>query len=111
MVHDGLATFGASLVPWEESHLITVQVATGQAESDGCFHRRLSAVTLQGALLASEKDSMLSGSLGLPLAFGKADGKPMGAVGEAGGVFCILTEDEVLLAVQTLRRNVSIRFG
>ena len=98
MVHDGLATFGASLVPWEESHLITVQVATGQAESDGCFHRRLSAVTLQGALLASEKRLYAPQGRSAPLAFGKADGKPMGAVGEAGGVFCILTEDEVLLA-------------
>jgi outer membrane protein assembly factor BamB len=32
------------------------------------------------------------------LAFDRADGSPRGAIGEAGGVFCILSEDETLLA-------------
>ncbi len=98
MVENGLATFGASLVPWEESHLVTIDVATGQLDSEGCFRRSLNAVTLQGALLASQDRVYAPQGRSAPLAFQKVDGKPIGAVGEAGGVFCILTEDEMLLA-------------
>ena len=98
MVDQGRATFGASLVPWEPSHLVTVDAATGDAEGVGCFRRRLDSVTLQGAMLASSTRLYAPQGRSAPLAFGRSDGKPIGPIGEAGGVFCVLTEDETFFA-------------
>ncbi len=55
-------------------------------------------MTLQGALLASSQRIYVPQGRAAPLAFDLASGKPLGAIGEAGGVFCLLTEDEMLLA-------------
>ncbi len=98
LVEDGLATFAGSLVPWEDSHLVTVDAATGESDVTGCFRQKVKAVTLQGALLASKQNLYVPQGRAAPLAFKKLDGVPLGSVGEAGGVFCILTEDEMLLA-------------
>jgi outer membrane protein assembly factor BamB len=98
MIDNDLAIFGASLVPWEVSHLVSVDASTGKMEGPRSFRRDLQEVTLQGALLASEKRIYVPQGRSTPLAFQKANGESLGAVGEAGGVFCILTEDEMLLA-------------
>lgn len=98
MVDAGLAMFGASLVPWEDSHLVCVDVSSGSVEGQRCFRRNLKEVTLQGALLSSSQRIYVPQGRSAPLAFDKTSGQPQGAVGEAGGVFCILTEDEMLLA-------------
>ncbi len=98
LVDRGLATFAGSLVPWEPSFVVTVDAKSGNAEAADCFRRELTDVTLQGALLASDEQFYVPQGRAAPLAFRRADGEPRGTVGEAGGVFCILTEDETLLA-------------
>lgn len=97
LVDGGLATFGGSLVPWEPSYLVTVEASTGKTTAAGCFRRELADVTLQGALLASTDLFYAPQGRAAPLAFRRKRGDPAGAVGKAGGVFCILTEDEMLL--------------
>jgi outer membrane protein assembly factor BamB len=96
LIQDGHACFAASLVPWKPSFLWKVDAATGEI-GDG-YRRELTAVTLQGALLASAERIYVPQGRAAPLAFEFASGKPLGAIGEAGGVFCVLTEDEMLLA-------------
>ena len=98
LVQDGKACFAASLVPWNPSYLSMVDAADGTAEANDCFRRQISAVTMQGALLASSDRIYAPQGRAAPLAFNRVDGEPLGAIGEAGGVFCVLTEDEMLLA-------------
>lgn len=97
LVDEGLATFAGSLVPWEQSFLLTVDSKSGLVSGTGCFRREFAKVTLQGALLASNKTFYVPQGRSAPLAFRRGDGELLGAVGEAGGVFCILTEDQMLL--------------
>ena len=92
------ATFAGSLVPWNKSVLWTVDAATGETSGEGSFRSEVSDVTLQGAMLASKDLVYVPQGRAAPLAFDRADGSPRGAMGEAGGVFCILSEDETLLA-------------
>lgn len=92
------AIFAASLVPWEKSLLWSVDVATGNVGSPSHFRRELSDVTLQGALLASTDRLFIPQGRAAPLSFRRSDGKPMGAIGDTGGVFCVLTEDDKLFA-------------
>ncbi len=94
LVDAGKATFAASLVPWKPSLLWTVDAMTGKEE----FKQSVDAVTLQGAMLASKELFYVPQGRAAPLAFSRTDGQSRGSVGEAGGVFCILSEDEMLFA-------------
>ncbi|QDT09164.1 PQQ-binding-like beta-propeller repeat protein [Planctomycetes bacterium K23_9] len=98
LVHEGHAFFAGSLVPWETSVLWKVDALTGNHLADDCFRREVAEVTLQGAMLASSDRLYLPQGRAAPLAFDIASGKSQGAIGEAGGVFCVLTEDELLVA-------------
>ncbi|QEF97111.1 outer membrane biogenesis protein BamB [Stieleria maiorica] len=98
LVQDGKAIFGASLVPWNDSYLWKVDCSDGSVERDDCFQTVAEGVTLQGALLASHDRIYVPQGRAAPLSFDLGDGKNLGAIGEAGGVFCVLTEDEMLLA-------------
>lgn len=90
--------FAGSLVPWEKSYLWKIDAETGRDDTNGCFQKSVDGVTLQGAMLSSTKRLYIPQGRAAPLAFGVTDGKFVGAIGEAGGVFCVLTEDEMLLA-------------
>ncbi len=96
LIQNGHAFFAGSLVPWKTSFLFSVNAETG-AIDDG-YQSEISGVTLQGALLASTKRLYVPQGRAAPLAFSVSNGKSLGAIGEAGGVYCILTEDEMLLA-------------
>ncbi|MCG8651102.1 MAG: PQQ-binding-like beta-propeller repeat protein [Pirellulales bacterium] len=98
LIQQGRAIFASSLVPWEPSLLWCVDAATGRATGQDCYRNSLSGMTLQGALLASTDRLYAPQGRSAPIAFDFSSGKLLGAIGEAGGVFCILTEDEMLLA-------------
>ncbi len=109
LVDDGQATFAASLVPWRPSLLWSVDASTGEET----FRRSVDGVTLQGAMLASDDLFYVPQGRAAPLAFARGDGRPRGSVGEAGGVFCILTEDEMLFAGPDSQKSAEdeIRIG
>lgn len=94
LVDNGRATFAASLVPWQPSVLWGVDAATGKE----IFRQARDGITLQGAILASRELFYVPQGRAAPLAFRRRDGKFTGSVGQAGGVFCILSEDELLFA-------------
>ena len=98
MIQNDKAVFAGSLVPWEPSFLWKVNAATGKVDSTDCFQSKVNGVTLQGALLASRERIYVPQGRAAPLAFKLSSGDSLGAIGEAGGVFCVLTEDEMLIA-------------
>ncbi|MEL6108582.1 MAG: PQQ-binding-like beta-propeller repeat protein [Planctomycetota bacterium] len=98
LLQGGKAIFGASLVPWEPSYLLSVSAVDGKLGDQHCFHIAIDGVTLQGALLASSERIYVPQGRAAPLSFDLNTGNALGAIGEAGGVFCVLTEDEMLLA-------------
>ena len=101
LVRDGLAYFGASLVPWEPSYLCAVDAGGGG--------RRLFAehaeMTLQGAMLASADTLYVPQGRSVPLLFKLADGAQIKGVPGAGGTFCLLTEDERLVAMPSNQKS------
>ncbi|MBT4823510.1 MAG: PQQ-binding-like beta-propeller repeat protein [Lentisphaerae bacterium] len=98
LVDQGTAYAAASLLPWETSYLIALDTATGKPEGQGRYVRELPGVTLQGAMLASDEDLYVPQGRSAPLVFSREDGKPMGPVQGAGGVFCILDDSGHLLS-------------
>ena len=86
--------YTASLTPWESSWLIAVNPKTGQRK----FAEEVSGVTFQGALLATAKTLVAPQGRSSPLLFSAETGKAAGTIGHAGGVFCLVTEDDQVLA-------------
>ncbi len=85
--------YTASLTPWESSWLICLDPRTG----DRRFTREVGGVTFQGALLANVNTIIAPQGRSAPLLYDIATGLPAGTIGHAGGVFCLVTEDNELI--------------
>ncbi|MCH2111939.1 MAG: PQQ-binding-like beta-propeller repeat protein, partial [Planctomycetes bacterium] len=99
LVEEGVAFFGASLLPWKPSTLVAVNAGTGSLKGKPNLFRREvgSGWTLEGALLYS-KDSIVAPQGRIPpLLFDRKTGAPQGALEGGGGSFVVLTEDEQVL--------------
>ena len=97
VVRDGWAYFGASFLPWKPSYLYAVNANTGKTSGNG-FSRDLGAGwTLEGPMLASERNLVMPQGRVSPLVFARKDGAPEGTLEGGGGSFCLLTDDEQIL--------------
>ena len=97
-VYKGRAYFGASLLPWKNSFLCSVDADTGKLKGSGTWKRDLgSGLTLEGALLASMDNVIAPQGRIPPLLFNRESGAPEGTLEGGGGCFVLLTEDEEVL--------------
>ena len=92
LVQDGMAFFGASLVPWEKSYLHSIDANTGQKSANG-FVQEFTELTFQGALLANKDRLYVLQGRTVPLVFSTANGKRLGSVAQAGGTFALIDHD------------------
>ncbi len=95
LLDGGRALFGASLLPWETSYLCALDAVSGETK----FVTEHGGVTMQGAMLAASDSLYVPQGRSAPLRYALADGAGGKAVGGAGGTFCLLTEDERLIAM------------
>lgn len=93
LVNDTLI-YTASLTPWESSWLIGVDPSSGKRR----FAQELAEVTLQGAILATKERLIVPQGRSTPLLFDAKTGAPSGTIKHAGGVFCVVTEDDQFLS-------------
>ena len=98
LVQDRHAYFAASMLPWEKSYLCAVNSMTGKPVGEGCFQTEQSGVTLQGALLASTDSLYVPQGRAAPLVYEKSTGKSRGSIPNAGGTYCLLTEEDQLIS-------------
>lgn len=103
LVSGATATFGASFLPWKSSHLLAVDVATGEvlpapSGAPPRWERDLgTGWTLEGPLLASADTLVAPQGRSAPLLFDRRDGTPKGTLPGGGGSFCLLTDDGQVL--------------
>ena len=93
LVSDSDLFYTASLTPWESSWLISLDPATGKRR----FAQEVADVTFQGALLATVSTLIAPQGRSAPLLYDIATGRPTGAIGHGGGVFCLVTENNELI--------------
>jgi hypothetical protein len=91
LVSDGLAYFGASLLPWNPSYLCAVDAASGKP----VYRIEHTALTLQGAMAASADRLFISQGRQLPITCELRTGALLGTIGAAGngGVWGILVDE------------------
>ncbi|MEM9416514.1 MAG: PQQ-binding-like beta-propeller repeat protein, partial [Planctomycetota bacterium] len=97
VVRDGIAYFGASLLPWKESYLVGVDAQTGEVSGAGTFRQVLDQMTLEGAMLATDSELILPQGRVAPMRFARDTGTPEGSLGGGGGVFVVITADQHIL--------------
>ena len=95
LVENDRAYFAASLFPWKKSFLCGVDASSGEKH----FVAEEQNLTLQGALLTSPEKLYAPQGRASPIVFARDSGSRIGQVPGTGGVFCILTEDEQLIAM------------
>ncbi|MDP8243263.1 MAG: PQQ-binding-like beta-propeller repeat protein [Candidatus Hinthialibacter antarcticus] len=112
LVQDGLAYFGASLVPWGESYLCAVDAESGEIKQAGTYNHTLRGVTFQGAILASDSNLYISQGRQHPLTFNRQTGGQIGGFGEGGngGVFAILTPESTFIHGRGKRKSGDTEF-
>jgi len=88
------AYFAASLLPWQKSYLWCLDATTAEQ----LYLTEHTGVTLQGAILAGGDRLYIPQGRAAPVALTQADGKATGTIEQAGGTFCLLTEDNRLIA-------------
>ncbi|MBR9760438.1 PQQ-binding-like beta-propeller repeat protein [bacterium] len=93
-VENGRAWFAASLLPWKTSYLWCVD----SNSAEDAYLTEHSEVTLQGAMLTGGAQLYIPQGRAAPIAFDQENGKRTKQIGQAGGVFCLLTEDNQLIA-------------
>lgn len=93
-IKDGSAFFAASLLPWKTSYLWCIDANTAKK----AYLTEHQGVTLQGAMLAGGGSLYIPQGRAAPIALNQADGKKTGTIGQAGGTFCLLTEENQLIA-------------
>lgn len=101
LVEGGVACFGFGLLPWEESHLVAVDAATGEATNERHFHRTLLGETFEGPLaLLGDRLAVCRGRVP-PMIFDRSTGATIGPLatggGGAGGSFLASTPHGELL--------------
>jgi outer membrane protein assembly factor BamB len=99
VVQDGKVYFGASLLPWKDSYLCSLDAASGSDSGAQLFRLPHRGLLMQGAMLASATNLYVSQGRSAPLVFNRATGRLLGAFGESGngGTYALLTTDDVLI--------------
>ncbi|MBZ0257657.1 PQQ-binding-like beta-propeller repeat protein [bacterium] len=112
LVQDGIAYFGASLVPWDESYLCAVDAETGEIKQEETYSQVMRGVTFQGAILASDSNLYISQGRQNPLTFNRKTGEQIGGFGEGGngGVFAILTPESTFIHGRGKRKSGETEF-
>jgi len=98
LVDNGVAYFGASLLPWRDSFVCAVDAQSGSADGRDFYVKKIGGLMLQGALLASNDNLYVLQGRAAPVILNRATGTRRGTVQAAGGAYALLTEDAQLVA-------------
>ncbi|MCA9200301.1 MAG: PQQ-binding-like beta-propeller repeat protein, partial [Planctomycetales bacterium] len=96
LVDNGIAYFGASLLPWEKSYLCAVDALTGSHEGDGLYVNEMEDATMEGPMAIAPGKLLIAPQGRVPpQMFQVSDGKSLGSLSGGGGSFVVLTKDSV----------------
>ncbi len=91
-VLDGKVYFAASLVPWQNSYLCSLDATSGSDSGSGLYHVS-GGKTPTGAILVSNSNIYLPQGRFYPQIFSRNTGSSLGSVSGSTGVYALLTSD------------------
>ena len=107
LIEEGIAYFGASLLPWKDSYFCAINAETGKPDGEGTYVKVFENMTLEGAMASTgEKLIQPQGRIS-PMFFNKFNGESKGQIAGTGGCFVLVTPEKNIVHAQT-SRNKSI---
>ena len=112
LVEDGLAYFGASLLPWKDSYFCAVNIKTGKPEGKGAYVKKYENLTLEGAMASTGTKIIQPQGRISPMFFNKSDGESKGQIAGTGGCFVLITpEKNIVHPSNTRAKGISETIG
>lgn len=106
MVEDGIAYFGASLLPWKKSYVCALNAATGKVSGPGTYVKEYDTnrMTLEGAMASTGKMLIQPQGRIAPVFVDKQNGETAGSLSGTGGCFVLVTPEKNVIHGETSRR-------
>jgi len=103
LIEDGIAYFGASLIPWKKSYLCALDAGNGRTGREGTYIREVENVTFEGSM-ASSGDRLIQpqGRIS-PVFIDRHSGEIEGQLPGDGGCFVLVTPDNHVVHALTSR--------
>ena len=110
VVHQGQAIFAASLLPWRESYLCSVDAESG-LPSDKGYVLPVADQTFEGAM-AVANDTLIAPQGRVPPKFFSAlTGKYLGGPRTGGGSFAVVTPDQLVITGGSTKKPTLVKQG
>ncbi|MCA9173574.1 MAG: PQQ-binding-like beta-propeller repeat protein [Planctomycetales bacterium] len=97
VVRDGLAYFGAALLPWTKSYLCSVDAESGRFDVDGGFRIELDGRTLEGSPALTDDQLVFPQGRVAPQLFRRRDGLDLGPLEKSSGGSIVIVSEETVL--------------
>jgi outer membrane protein assembly factor BamB len=92
------AVFGASLLPWKSSTLVSVTASTGSLDGQDCYRRSLgTGMTLEGSMAVAGDLLVVPQGRVAPLLLDHVRGASRGSLAGGGGSFCVIDSEGGIL--------------
>ena len=95
MIEDGIAYFGASLLPWKKSYFCAIDAESGEVGKEGTYIKEYetNSMTLEGAMASTGKLLIQPQGRIAPIFIKKENGETAGSVAGSGGCFVLVTPE------------------
>lgn len=105
LVEQGIAYFGASLLPWKDSYFCAVDIKTGKVNKTGTYIQKFEDLTLEGAMASTGNKLVQPQGRISPIFFDKKNGVSKGQLAGTGGCFVLITPELNIVHAQTSREK------
>lgn len=105
MIEDGIAYFGASLLPWKKSYVCAIDAQTGKVGAKGTYVKEYdtNSMTLEGAMASTGKMLIQPQGRIAPIFIKKENGETAGSLSGSGGCFVLVTPEKNVVHGETSR--------
>ncbi|MCP3928780.1 MAG: PQQ-binding-like beta-propeller repeat protein [Bacteroidetes bacterium] len=112
LIEEGIAYFGASLLPWKESYFCAINIETGLPDKEGTYIKKYENMTLEGSMASTGTIIVQPQGRISPMFFNRNDGECKGPLAGTGGCFVLITPEKNIVHPQTSRfKSIAETFG
>lgn len=97
VVYDGAVYCGAGVFPSEGATICALDATTGADNGQGLYRAQYNDMSLQGYVLASERNVYFPGGRSGPWVFSRKTGERYGQIGGGGGTYAVVTGTDSLV--------------
>ncbi|MCT4586943.1 MAG: PQQ-binding-like beta-propeller repeat protein [Carboxylicivirga sp.] len=103
IIEDGIAYFGASLLPWKQSYICALDADNGSSNEKGCYVKEVFDMTFEGAMASTGELLIQPQGRIAPSFIKKSNGEKKGQLPGTGGCFVLVTPEKHIVHPKSSR--------